>query len=174
MSSTVEPTRASSTSVLFATPLASLRVDVLAGFTAQSFFFVTDLLKSFYSGFGLSETSVEPQLVITDPVVRLSSDMYLNAELNPLCRSRRSSPPCHKPNHPQLISYIPLSSVLLSSTPHTRLFSPLPRKTTPHQVQSHLRQHLTVVVYSVQGVCLLQGFSTHCAVGGSTASHPAL
>jgi hypothetical protein len=49
-------------------------------------------------------------------------------------------------HHPQLISYIPLSSVLLSTTPHTRLFSPLPRKTTPHQVQSHLRQHLTVAV----------------------------
>ncbi|KAF8514400.1 hypothetical protein JB92DRAFT_3115677 [Gautieria morchelliformis] len=48
-----------------ATPLASL--DVPADFTAQPFF-VTDLLNVFYSGFGPSQTSVEPQPVMTDPV----------------------------------------------------------------------------------------------------------
>lgn len=60
------PTPTPSTSVFFATPPASLSVP--ADFTAQPFF-VTDLLKAFYSGFGPSQTSVEPQPLITDPVV---------------------------------------------------------------------------------------------------------
>ncbi|KAF8528594.1 Metallo-dependent phosphatase-like protein [Gautieria morchelliformis] len=65
VASTKGPTRTSSSSVFFATPPASL--DVPADFTAQPFF-VTDFLNVFYSGFGPSQTSVEPQPVITDPV----------------------------------------------------------------------------------------------------------
>ena len=65
-SKTATPT-STSTSVFFATPPASLSVP--ADFTAGPFF-ATDLLKAFYPGFGPSQTSVEPQPIITDPVVR--------------------------------------------------------------------------------------------------------
>jgi hypothetical protein len=85
---TAGTTRTSSSSVFFATPPASLGVP--ADFTAQPFF-VTDLLKSFYPGFGPTQTSVEPQPVITDPVVRISSDVYLDVELNLSYRRRPSS-----------------------------------------------------------------------------------
>ena len=54
------------TTAFFATPPASLGVP--ADFTAGPFF-ATDFLKAFFPGFGPSQTSVEPQPLITDPVV---------------------------------------------------------------------------------------------------------
>lgn len=56
----------SSTSAPFATPPASLSVP--AAVTA-GLFFSTQFLKEFYPGFGPTQTSVEPQPVITDIVV---------------------------------------------------------------------------------------------------------
>ncbi|KAF8521774.1 Metallo-dependent phosphatase [Hysterangium stoloniferum] len=63
--SAATPTQASTTSAFFATPPASLSVP--ADFTGQPFF-QTDFLKAFFPGFGPSQTSVEPQPLITDPV----------------------------------------------------------------------------------------------------------
>ncbi|KAF8589774.1 hypothetical protein K439DRAFT_1612572 [Ramaria rubella] len=59
------PTVAASSSVFFATPPASLKAP--ADFTAQPFF-LTDFLHEFFPGFGPTQTSVEPQPLITDPV----------------------------------------------------------------------------------------------------------
>lgn len=61
--------RSTSSSVFFATPPASLSVP--ADFTA-GVLFSTDFLKEFYPGFGPTQTSVEPQPKITDPVVSSS------------------------------------------------------------------------------------------------------
>ena len=66
---TAAASHTASASVFSATPPASLSVP--ADFTAKPFF-QTDFLKSFFSGFGPSQTSVEPQPLITDPVVRAS------------------------------------------------------------------------------------------------------
>ena len=51
------------TTEFFATPPASL-----GDFTAAPFF-ATDFLKAFSPGFEATQTSVEPQLLITDPIV---------------------------------------------------------------------------------------------------------
>ena len=56
----------SSTTAFFATPPASLGVP--ADFTAGPFF-ATDFLRAFFPGFGPTQTSVEPQPLITDVVV---------------------------------------------------------------------------------------------------------
>lgn len=67
--STIQTTLAqvpTSTSVFFATPPASLNVP--ADFTA-GILFSTDFLKDFFPGFGPTQTSLEPQPKITDPVV---------------------------------------------------------------------------------------------------------
>ena len=60
----------STTTAFFATPPASLGVP--ADFTAGPFF-ATDFLRAFRTGFGPSQTSVEPQPLITDPVVSIST-----------------------------------------------------------------------------------------------------
>lgn len=57
-----------STIPFFATPPASLGVP--ADFTAGPFF-ATDFLQAFFPGFGPTQTSVEPQPLITDPVVSI-------------------------------------------------------------------------------------------------------
>lgn len=59
-------TSSTTTTAFFATPPASLGVP--ADFTAGPFF-ATDFLKVFFPGFGPTQTSVEPQPLITDPVV---------------------------------------------------------------------------------------------------------
>ncbi|KIJ51843.1 hypothetical protein M422DRAFT_157627 [Sphaerobolus stellatus SS14] len=59
------PIASPTSSAFFATPPASLNVP--ADFTAQGLF-ATDFLKAFFPGFGPSQTSVEPQPIITDPV----------------------------------------------------------------------------------------------------------
>lgn len=61
-------TSTSTTTAFFATPPASLGVP--ADFTAGPFF-ATDFLKAFFPGFGPTQTSVEPQPLITDPVVSI-------------------------------------------------------------------------------------------------------
>ena len=60
------PASSSSTTAFFATPPASLGVP--ADFTAGPFF-ATDFLRAFFPGFGPTQTSVEPQPLITDVVV---------------------------------------------------------------------------------------------------------
>ena len=55
-----------STTPFFAAPPASLGVP--ADLTAGPYF-ATDFLQAFFPGFGPSQTSVEPQPLITDPVV---------------------------------------------------------------------------------------------------------
>ena len=57
---------ASSITAFFATPPASL--DVPADFIAAPFF-ATDFLKAFFPGLEATQTSVEPQPLITDPLV---------------------------------------------------------------------------------------------------------
>ena len=63
---TAPPSSSSSTTAFFATPPASLGVP--ADFTASPFF-ATDFLRAFFPGFGPTQTSVEPQPLITDVVV---------------------------------------------------------------------------------------------------------
>ena len=63
---TVPASSSSSTTAFFATPPASLGVP--ADFTASPFF-ATDFLRAFFPGFGPTQTSVEPQPLITDVVV---------------------------------------------------------------------------------------------------------
>ena len=63
---TVPASSSSSTTAFFATPPASLGVP--ADFTAGPFF-ATDFLRAFFPGFGPTQTSVEPQPLITDVVV---------------------------------------------------------------------------------------------------------
>lgn len=78
--SAIQTTQApTATSALFATPPASLNVP--ADFTA-GFLFSTDFLKEFFSGFGPSQTSVEPQPKITDPVVSSKRQTYSNCISN--------------------------------------------------------------------------------------------
>ena len=130
-SHTTSPT---STSVFFATPPASLSVP--ADFTAQPFF-QTDFLKAFFPGFGPSQTSVEPQPLVTDPVVRepfKRVEIVLN--LNP--RERPYSlwtSPTLKPS-PQPTSTTPSSSLPPYSIPPSHPYL-LPPKTFPHQPHSH-------------------------------------
>lgn len=61
-------TSSTTTTAFFATPPASLSVP--ADFTAGPFF-ATDFLQRFFPGFGPTQTSVEPQPLITDPVVSI-------------------------------------------------------------------------------------------------------
>jgi len=68
LDASAKPTASPTTSAFFATPPASLSVP--ADFTAPGFF-QTDFLKAFFPGFGPSQTSVEPQPMITDPVVQI-------------------------------------------------------------------------------------------------------
>ncbi|GJJ11789.1 hypothetical protein Clacol_006027 [Clathrus columnatus] len=63
--SSTSSSRTSSVSTHFSTPPASLNVP--ASFSAGPHF-STDFLKEFYPGFGPTQTSVEPQPIITDPV----------------------------------------------------------------------------------------------------------
>ena len=63
---TAPASSSSSTTAFFATPPASLGVP--ADFTAGPFF-VTDFFRAFFPGFGPTQTSVEPQPLITDVVV---------------------------------------------------------------------------------------------------------
>jgi sphingomyelin phosphodiesterase len=63
---TVPASSFSSTTAFFATPPASLGVP--HDFTAGPFF-ATDFLRAFFPGFGPTQTSVEPQPLITDAVV---------------------------------------------------------------------------------------------------------
>ena len=74
---TVPASSSSSTTAFFATPPASLGVP--ADFTAGPFF-VTDFFRAFFPGFGPTQTSVEPQPLITDVVV---SAILINASLKP-------------------------------------------------------------------------------------------
>jgi hypothetical protein len=77
----VPASSSSSTTAFFATPPASLGVP--ADFTAGPFF-ATDFLRAFFPGFGPTQTSVEPQPLITDVVVSDDINQFgamLNDEL---------------------------------------------------------------------------------------------
>lgn len=71
---TVPTSSSSSTTAFFATPPASLGVP--ADFTAGPFF-ATDFLRAFFPGFGPTQTSVEPQPLVTDVVVSGFDIIYL-------------------------------------------------------------------------------------------------
>ena len=100
---TVTPSTSAATTstAFFATPPASLSVP--ADFTAGPFF-VTDFLNAFFPGFGPTQTSVEPQPLITDPVVSI----LINTNFKP----------CSKMNP---INSPTLSSHLISRTPKPSL-----------------------------------------------------